>query len=128
MDYERFSHLFPYRYFDDEDELFINTESVGFACEISPLAGANEEIINSIADMIKSKLDHTVCVQVMLVGSNEIEPVLNGVVSGYLNSDDMFKELGLSQYRYLKHAGINGFSNKRQIEMPNGNLLLAQEY
>ncbi len=118
MDYERFAHLLPYRYFDDQDELFINTESVGFACEVSPLAGANEEIINSIADMIKSKLDHTVCVQVMLVGSNDIEPVLNGVVSGYLNSDDTFKELGLSQYRYLKHAGIHGFSNKRQVDMP----------
>ena len=118
MDYERFSHLLPYRYFDEEDQLFINTESVGFACEVAPLAGANEEIIHSIADMIKTKLDHSVCMQVMLVGSNKIGSLLERVLSGYLKSEDTFKELGLSQYRYLKHAGIQGFHNKRALNMP----------
>jgi len=118
MDYERFSHLLPYRYYDEEDQLFINTESIGFACEVSPLAGANEEVIHSLAELIKNKLDHTVCMQVMLVGCNKIGPILEGVLSGYLKSDDTFKELGLSQYRYLKHAGIKGFHNKRQLSIP----------
>ena len=118
MDYERFSHLLPYRYFDEEDQLFINTESLGFACEVSPLSGANEEIINGLADMIKNKLDHAVCMQVMLVGANKVGSLLESSLSGYCQSDDTFKELGLSQYRYLKHAAVHGFHNKRQMNMP----------
>ena len=35
MDYRRFSHLLPYRYFDEKDRLFINTESIGFALEVA---------------------------------------------------------------------------------------------
>jgi conjugal transfer ATP-binding protein TraC len=118
MDYERFSHLLPYRFFDEEDGLFINTESIGFACEVAPLAGANEEIINSIADMIKNKLDHTVCIQIMLVGSNKIGSSLDSMLNGYLQSDNTFRELGISQYNYLKHAALSSFHNKRQFTMP----------
>lgn len=118
MDYERFSQLLPYRYFDEDDQLFINTESIGFALEVAPLSGANEEIIHSIADMIKNKLDHTVCMQVMLVGGYKINPLLSAVLSNYTQSDDTFKKLAKSQYLYLKHAALYGFHNKRNMSMP----------
>ena len=75
-------------------------------------------MINNIAELIKNKLDHTACVQVMLVRGNKIDPLLKGMLSGYCRSDPTFKELGLSQYRYLKHAAVHGFHNKRQMSMP----------
>ena len=118
MDYARFAHLLPYRYFDEVDQLFINTESLGFACEVAPLAGANEEVINHIADMMKNKLDHTICIQVMLIGTHRVGELLDSWVSGYMDSDDTFKQLGISQYKYFKHAGVYGFHNKRQLNMP----------
>jgi conjugal transfer ATP-binding protein TraC len=117
LDYKRFAHILPYRYFDDNDKLFINTESIGFACEVAPLAGANEEVINSIADMIKNKIDHNISVQVMLVGSGKTGHILDNVLEGYLSSDEVFKELGVSQYKYLKHASLRGFHNKRNYNM-----------
>jgi len=118
MDYERFSQLLPYRYFDEADNLFINTESMGFALEVAPLSGANEEIIHSLADMIKNKLDHTVCMQVMLVGGPKVDPLLRALLLRTAQSDDTFQKLGLSQYRYLKHAARHGFHNKRNMSMP----------
>lgn len=118
MNYQRFAHLLPYRYFDDENQLFINTESVGFALEISPLSGANEELINSLAEMIKNKIDPTVCVQVMLFGSDKIGPILKNVLSGYCGNDATFEALGVSQYNYLKHAALHGFYNKRKLDIP----------
>ena len=48
MDYARFSQLLPYRYFDVDDRLFINTQSIGFALEVAPLNGANEEVIGAV--------------------------------------------------------------------------------
>src|SRR3990167_9940917 len=43
LDYARFSSILPYRYFDFDDELFINDQSIGFGLELAPLVGANEE-------------------------------------------------------------------------------------
>lgn len=118
MDYKRFSSLLPYRYFDEQDRLFINSESLGFGLEVAPLTGANEEIIHAIADLIKNKLDHTVCMQVMLLGGNKVGNLLDKTLSGYTRSDDMFKQIGLSQYRYLKHAALHGFTNNRKMNIP----------
>ena len=118
MDYERFSHLLPYRYVDEDDQLFINSESLGFALEVAPLSGANEEVIVALAEMIKNKLDHTVCMQVMLVGGNKISPLLDGLLSGYCHADPTFHALGLSQYQYLAHAARHGFHNKRDLSLP----------
>ncbi|MEO1942990.1 MAG: TraC family protein, partial [Candidatus Thioglobus sp.] len=117
MDFERFSHLLPYRYFDDADQLFINTESIGFACEVAPLAGANEEVINNIADMIKNKIDHTISVQVMLIGSSKIGGMLNDISNRYAKEGGVFNGIGMNQYNYMRHAAISGFHNKRQLSM-----------
>jgi conjugal transfer ATP-binding protein TraC len=118
MDYERFSHLLPYRYYEEKTKLFINTESLGFACEVAPLSGANEEVIHSISELIKNKLDPHFCMQVMLVGSNKVGPLLKNMLSGYCQAEDTFKTLGMSQYAYLKHGAIAGFHNKRGFNMP----------
>lgn len=117
MDYERFSHLLPYRYYDPEDKLFINSRSLGFGCEIAPLSGANEEIINGIAEAIKEVLDHKTCVQVMLFGSNKVSNCLERPLSGDIVKDDTFQAIEQSNYRYLRHAAVNKFHNKRNINM-----------
>lgn len=118
MGYGRFSSLLPYRYFDDEDELFINDESIGFGLELAPLAGANEEVIQCISDMVKNKLDHTISAQFLMFGSHQIGGLLNRVNHGYQGSDSVFKALGDSQNQYLKHAAIRSFHNKRNFSLP----------
>src|SRR3990167_2752459 len=72
MDYARFSNILPYRYYDTDDQLFINDQSIGFGLELAPLAGANEEIIQAISELIKNKIKEDVCVQIMMFGSNKV--------------------------------------------------------
>lgn len=118
MDYARFSQLLPYRYFDTDDKLFINTQSIGFALEVAPLNGANEEVIHSIAELIKNKLDPSICMQVMLFGSNQIDSIIGRQLAVARDADPTFEQLARSQYDYLKHAALHGFHNKRQLTLP----------
>lgn len=117
LNYKRFSHLLPYRYYDEEDGLFINEGSIAVALEVAPLSGANEEIINALSELIKNRLDHTVCAQVMLVGNHKIGHYLEGLLRKANSSDPIFAELARRQIAYLEQAAIKGFYNKRGFNM-----------
>lgn len=116
MDYNRFSSILPYRYFDSDDDLYINDQSVGFGLELAPLSGANEEIINALSEMIKNKIKEDICIQIMMVGTNKVGPLLSNK-GAPISQDGIFSTLSKNQYEYLKHAAIKGFSNKRNIAM-----------
>lgn len=117
LDYARFSSILPYRYYDFDQELFINDQSIGFGLELAPLAGANEEIIHSISELLKNKISDDVCIQVMMVGNNKVGHLLSEFSAPYFKQGDIFKAIGKNQYDYLKHAAIKGFTNKRNISM-----------
>ena len=117
MDYARFSSVLPYRYFDSDDQLFINDQSIGFGLELAPLAGANEEIIHAISEMIKNKIGDDVGIQVMMVGNNKVGSLLSNFIAPYKKQGKLFEVLGKNQHHYLKHAAIKGFNNKRNISM-----------
>lgn len=116
MDYSRFSGILPYRYFDTDDDLYINDQSVGFGLELSPLSGANEEIINALSELIKNKIKEDICVQIMMMGSNKVGSLLSNIVMPTFD-EEIFATLSKNQYEYLKHSAIKGFSNKRNIPM-----------
>lgn len=116
MDYSRFSSILPYRYFDTDDDLYINDQSVGFGLELAPLSGANEEIINALSEMIKNKIKEDICIHIMMVGTNKVGSLLSNQCAP-LSQEGIFSTLSKNQYEYLKHAAILGFSNKRNIAM-----------
>lgn len=44
-DYPSLVASLPYRYYDDKNDLFINTGTAGFVLELAPLPGANEQVM-----------------------------------------------------------------------------------
>lgn len=116
MSYARFSNLLPYRYYDKEDNLFINEQSIGFALELSPLTGSNQDITKALSEMIKNKISPQWTAQLMLVASSRIEHTID-----YLkrkSGDDVFDELRFNQYQFVNYAAKHGFPNKRNIDSP----------
>ena len=118
MDFARFTALLPYRYVDDENQLFVNEGSLGFGCEVAPLVGANEDIIKTLSQLIKTRLNERVSVQVMLVGTPKVGPLLAQNLERFGAQDAALKMLGTSQYHYFAHAAAFGFPNKKGVPMP----------
>ncbi len=69
MDFPQFSRVLPYKDYDSETGLFINQKTVGFILEARPLPGANEHIVGSLENLIRTKLPRNVPVTINLVSS-----------------------------------------------------------
>ncbi len=69
MDFPQFSRVLPYKDYDSETGLFINQKTVGFILEARPLPGANEHIVGSLENLLRTKLPRNVPVTINLVSS-----------------------------------------------------------
>ncbi|MFP3338762.1 TraC family protein, partial [Micrococcus sp. SIMBA_131] len=56
MSHPSLTSLLPWREFDEKTELFINSRSVGFILELAPLAGANQQVVQALDDLLRKKL------------------------------------------------------------------------
>ena len=65
FDLPSLSTLLPYESID-EDLIFINKKSIGFGLFAMPVSGANEELVKSMAELLKNKLSRGVDMTVML--------------------------------------------------------------
>ena len=68
-DYPSLSSALPYRFYDETNDMFINTGTVGFILEAAPLPGANEQVIAALDDMLRKKIPRQVPLTVLLVAS-----------------------------------------------------------
>lgn len=112
LDYPRFSSILPYRYFDTDTQIFINEMSIGFALELAPLTGANEEIIHSLSEIIKNKIPDNISVQIMMIGTNKISDILEN----YFQSSSMSNE-DIIKFEFLRNAALNKFSNPKNLNV-----------
>jgi len=72
LDFPQLSSLLPYRDFDQDSGLFVNKTTVGFLLRADPLIGANEQIVQVLDDLVKSKLPRKVPLAFHLVSSKLI--------------------------------------------------------
>lgn len=79
-DYPSLVASLPYRYYDEKNELFINTGTAGFVLELAPLPGANEQVMAALDDMLRKKLPRKTPVTVVLTASKCVgERIARGV-------------------------------------------------
>ena len=78
--YPSLTTLLPWREFDEKSELFINSRSVGFIMEVAPLAGANQQVVQALDDLLRKKLPRKTPVTVLMVASKCVGDMLeNGL-------------------------------------------------
>ncbi|MEI9604969.1 TraC family protein, partial [Enterobacter hormaechei] len=70
MRFPQFSRLLPYRDYDAETGLFMNEKTMGFMLEAQPINGANETIVSSLENLMRTKLPREVPVAIHLVSSH----------------------------------------------------------
>lgn len=68
-DYPSLTAALPWRYYDDANDMFINSGTAGFIVEAAPLPGANEQVVAALDDMLRKKLPRKTPVTVIMVAS-----------------------------------------------------------
>lgn len=116
--YPQFTALLPYRVFDDETNLFINTENVGFILELAPLTGANEEIISSLDEAFRKRVDRNTPVTFYMVASKCISNILEARLNSNMWKGERASGLNKITKAYYERAALKGFSTGQDINYP----------
>ena len=103
----------PYRTY--KDGIFYNSDTVGFAKEIAILAGANEEIIDTLNSLIKETFydNDNFVYNFTMLNSMKVGYRLDRNISKKTNSDNVLREIAKNQYNYSVESAQGHFRNNQ---------------
>ena len=114
LDLASIESLLPYEAID-EDSIFINKKSVGFGLHVLPATGANESLVKSMAEMIKTKLPEGCDLTVMLMKHPCIEKDIALGLNPMLKQGGIFERLYEMGHQYHIKAALGGYANSRNM-------------
>ena len=112
-----FAALLPYRYYDEDRQLFINKGSIGFGLEVGAITGGNDKIAQELDNLIRHKIPRDMTVSVMLYADRQIEPLIEeGMKKVWWDSEDSFN-LDQVTRNFYKQALLKGFPNPKDYPL-----------
>ncbi|WP_455865484.1 type IV secretion system protein TraC [Pantoea agglomerans] len=115
--YPSLTSLLPYRMYDDKTELYINSRSIGFVMEVAPLAGANQQVVQALDDLLRKKLPRKTPVTVLMVASKCVGEMLDNGLSNAMWKGDMAPRLNAITKAYWERASLKGLANQREYPL-----------
>lgn len=116
-DYPSLASALPYRFYDETNDMFINTGTVGFILEAAPLPGANEQVIAALDDMLRKKIPRQVPLTVLLVASKCVGERIDQGVSEDMWSGKMAPYLNKITRAFWERSALKGLANKRDYPL-----------
>ncbi|EMG7890336.1 type IV secretion system protein TraC [Enterobacter hormaechei] len=118
MRFPQFSRLLPYRDYDAETGLFMNEKTMGFMLEAQPINGANETIVMSLENLMRTKLPREVPVAIHLVSSHLVgQDIEYGLRELSWTGEKADKFNAITRAYYLK-AAEEGFPLPEHLNLP----------
>ena len=114
LSYPSITSLLPYRMYDEKTELFINSRSIGFIMEVAPLAGANQQVVQALDDLLRKKMPRKTPVTVLMVASECVVEMLDNSLSTDMLKGSIATPLNPITKAYCERAALKGLSNARQ--------------
>lgn len=115
--YPSLSSLLPWRMYDGQSDLYINGRSVGFMLELSPLIGANQQVVQGLDALLREKLPRKTPLTVMMVASKCVGGMLQQALSTDMWKGPMAPRLNAITRAYWERAALKGFTNKRDYPL-----------
>ncbi len=101
------SKFFPYVAFDEQNELFINKNSVGMIFVGAPLLGSSEEIEKQFTDLFQNVLPAGSNIQFLLLASPRVSPILKTWSDARGKKGELFKKLAQRRRKFLEDKAFN---------------------
>ncbi|MDF3047699.1 MAG: traC [Candidatus Midichloriaceae bacterium] len=98
--FPRLTNLLPYQVFDELDRLYVNDNSYGFMLEVTPLCGADEQLVSILSSMITDGVPKGCAIQVINWASPRIEGILESWKSARKNAAPVYQKLALKRVEY----------------------------
>ncbi|HEJ7857737.1 TPA: type IV secretion system protein TraC [Serratia marcescens] len=118
MNFPQFSRLLPYRDYDAQTGLFMNDKTMGFMLEAQPINGANETIVSSLENLMRTKLTREVPLAIHLVSSHLVgQDIQYGLRELSWTGEEADKFNAITRAYYLR-AAEEGFPLPEHLNLP----------
>ncbi|WP_447876392.1 type IV secretion system protein TraC [Serratia fonticola] len=118
MNFPQFSRLLPYRDYDAQTGLFMNDKTMGFMLEAQPINGANETIVSSLENLMRTKLTREVPLAIHLVSSPLVgQDIQYGLRELSWTGEEADKFNAITRAYYLR-AAEEGFPLPEHLNLP----------
>lgn len=95
------SQFLPYRFYDDENELFVNYDGYGFCAEFVPLIGGDRQTIDVLKNLLSLQVPDECSIQILLHSSPKVGHVLNQWEFARRNQSPMYQALARRRVLHL---------------------------
>jgi conjugal transfer ATP-binding protein TraC len=112
IDVEPFYSLLPYRAYDADKQVYINTRSVMKAMELPLLSGANEELIKTLVSLVNQYIDSDIYVQFLRYTHNQLGDRLERIAQNTSKPGGVYAAIAKMRQTYCQNAARHYFPNK----------------
>ncbi len=109
----RFANLLPFEAYDDEFEIFINTDSYGFVIEISTAVGLDENLLGILSGMFNDEqIEEGTVIQHCLYASPDVMPHLTRWANSFVtDSSDNDEATGRKRNNNLFRVMVRNYTD-----------------
>lgn len=100
------SDFLPYKYFDNEEKIFISEDGIGFILETTPLVGNTEKTQTELSNIFTQILPVESSIQVMLYADKNIDHLMDAYVKVRENSSHTLQQLAIRRSEHLKQLAL----------------------
>src|ERR1700722_16068266 len=108
-----YQSILPYHAYDESRGVFVNENSVGIGWELPIFAGANEEVVAKLADLLNTCLPDAEgwYGQVIRHGNNKVGPELDVIKMQRSALGGIYQTLAHNADQYYRYAALEKFPN-----------------
>lgn len=109
---DRLSEMLPYRLFDEKTGLYLNANSCGFVLELVPFLGADDSVINVLAETLSDGIPDGAHLQIINWASPRIGHVLDNWATARGGEAGVFKKLALHRVSHIRKGAFTSLSKE----------------
>lgn len=130
LDRQPFSELLPYLAYNDEKNLFLLDNGVGFTFECSPIPFAGSETATILRGLFESNFPQDASIQFLLFGSRRISPLLDAYVVSRENvhGDSIYTEFTKQRRDFLLAGTEKSLFKGFNLKVRNFRLLISMSF
>jgi len=123
----RLSQYLPYRYWDEDHELFLQDRSLGFVLEITPLIGGDETTGRLLAELFTEGLPQGAVCQVISYASPKIGPIVDTWAMERARGGAFYEEMAGHRREHFRKAAFGSGSRSAPFYFRDFRVFLAVE-
>lgn len=118
MKFPQFSRLLPYRDYDEETGLFMNATTMGFVLEAQPLVGANVQVVESLENLLRTKMPRGIPLSIHLMSSKQVGEGIEYGLREFSWSGEQAPKFNAITRAYYMRAAETRFSLPDGMDLP----------